>query len=732
MTGTNRRNRSLPYLHRNWIKATNHWDAKMGNKVSAPSRDSGDKSFDHDDQFQRAAKRRRIDNDYDGFPLLEGHAKAKRALRIEVLKICHKDSPRLKSGIMNGIVAPNVKDIAHVRARCKLTICSRQGGEQVVLHVDSQVCDLKIFKNPAASSAMARFASLAPFHIPEDKIYLERDDDAVFGLANSYTVNIELESAGDPNWPPSGLVSVGDEDAFYSRGLPTRQWALTASIADIFNSRNRKEIRLRVKKQPQQDIVTNFIMDIDVRWLTPISSQLVMRAQEKDILPSITVFDPNEPIHALVSSNTNGTNGVSGANGIVNGTNGVNGINGHHPEPLVNGDADGIASGHTSMSLDQPEELAEGELTPSRSRRTRAEINYNVKQMWNNAVGKETKKRRRHDEENGQVDEHTITYLLPPEQVQTERYGCLICGAENDRLNQLRAHYLSHPQYDFRFEVRPKGGCCVSVTHSAQNDGSPLRPKIYQLGLPVKPLDLDKYVEGDESWITSRLGPDDGREVEGNFAPVKAAPKLAPKRMRKKVFVPNIKQPLFDPLSKVQLIPGAEVRQYPVEDAWLLRKHRDNLQDFLDVEPSEKEYMQEWDAYVLKKHISSDHFLPRAFLGFVKQKASWIVATRSRSEEFSKHVSMLLARRAINEAVIIEVTQKINDARLEGSKEAVTPTPSRPKSAADCTACGKPVPVPAMLVCANKQCKSRLYHDACVENMEKAAQAETNWLCGKC
>lgn len=485
----------------------------MGNKASSQSRDAGDRPADKDDHSQRAAKRRRIDNDYDGFPLYENYSSAQRALRIEVLKISHKDSPRVKNGILNGVVAPNIRDVVQVRARCKLTICGHKGGEPVVLHVDSQLCDIRIFKNPAASSPMARFSSLRPFHIPEDKIFLERDDDAVFGLAKCYSVLVEFESAGDANWPPADLVPVSDEDTFYPKGLPSRQWALTANIPDIFSSRNRKTVRLRVKKQPHGDAATNFLLDMDIRWLTPISNYLRAREQAKDVLTSIMVVDPTEPTAPLANGNSKSANGANSANG-VNGANGINGINGHRQDTQVNGEAEKTTNGPPNGSVaDNSEELAEGELTPSRSRRARQEINYNVKQMWNNAVGRETRKRRRFGDEHGQVDEHTITYLLPPEQVQTDKFGCLLCGAENDRLSQLRAHYLSHPQYDFHFEFKPKTGYCVTVKPAPTNQDSPLRPRVYQLGLPVKPLDLDKYVDGDDSWVTSRLGPDDGREL---------------------------------------------------------------------------------------------------------------------------------------------------------------------------------------------------------------------------
>ncbi|KAK0626161.1 hypothetical protein B0T14DRAFT_94984 [Immersiella caudata] len=767
MTGSTRQSRGLPFLHRNWTKATNHW-IKMGNKSSTQSCEptAGPKPLDNEEQFQRAAKKRRLNNDYDGFPLFEDHGSATRALRIEALRICHKDSTRTRGAIMNGVVAPNVKDVANVKARCKLTISGPQGPHQL-LHVDSQVCDLKIFKNPASSSLMVRFTSLEPFHIPENKIYVERDDDAVFGLAKKYSVFIELESAGDPTWPPLDLVpTVNDEEAFYHRGLPPRQWVLTAAIGDIFNSRHRKEIPLGVRKAPGlgQDSPSNFRIEIDVRWFTPISSQLVMRTHEKDVQPSITVFDPDEPVRPLVNGNANVINGnanvingnanvINGnANGIINGNangingnvnaiiNGTQGVNGadvmtgidHHPERPVTAGADKppieLVNG---VSPEASEEAVGGELTPSRSRRARQEVNYNVRRMWNDAIGKEPRKRRRVDEENCPVDEQTITYILPPETVQTERFGCLICGAENDRFSQLRAHYMSHSQYDFHFDMKPSKGTIVTVTSSA-SDSTPLRPRIYQLGLPVKPLDLDRYVEGDYSWVNSRLGPDDGRDIFSKFPHAKAQKKLAPRRSKKKVYVPNTKQPLYDPRSKVRLVPGTEVRQLPVDDAWLLRKHRDNLGDFTDVDPPEKEYMQEWDTFILPKHISSPQYLPRAFLGFVREKAAWIVAKRSRAEEFSTHSALLLAMRKISEDEILEATQRINEARSQAPQEVVEAPKPKAKSASGCVACGEPVPVSRMLVCAKKGCKNRLYHTKCVENPEEAVAKGKQWVCKTC
>jgi len=173
--------------------------------------------------------------------------------------------------------------------------------------------------------------------------------------------------------------------------------------------------------------------------------------------------------------------------------------------------------------------------------------------------------------------------------------------------------------------------------------------------------------------------------------------------------VPHIKQPLYDALSKTQLTPGALIRQHPVDDSWLLAKHRDLVNDFVDVTPQEKEYMIMWDSYVLPKHLSSPSFLPRAFRAFVKDKASWIVSKPERAYEFSKHVASLLAMSVIGEDDVVDSTTKLNEARAamlaNGSVPEAAPPPPPPKKqhvTERCTACQKAIPVPQLAVCGSK------------------------------
>ena len=182
------------------------------------------------------------------------------------------------------------------------------------------------------------------------------------------------------------------------------------------------------------------------------------------------------------------------------------------------------------------------------------------------------------------------------------------------------------------------------------------------------------------------------------------------------------------------------------------------MQDFIDLGHNEKEYLQEWDAFVLRKHISSEQYLPRHFLRFVREKAAWMAAKPSRAEEFSLHVATLLARRVLPDAVIVEATQLLNDARSRkaagegGAEELASATTTRSKASGGCCcACGTPVAVPAMLVCVNKvshfcslrtmdanryslvkECENRLYHDSCVENPEEAVANRKHWKCKAC
>lgn len=181
------------------------------------------------------------------------------------------------------------------------------------------------------------------------------------------------------------------------------------------------------------------------------------------------------------------------------------------------------------------------------------------------------------------------------------------------------------------------------------------------------------------------------------------------------MFVPDTKQPLYDPLSKARLIPGTEVQRHVADESWLVQKHRDIVQDFCDVDAAEKEYIKEWDAFIQKKRIVSEAFIGRAVVDFVNEKINWLLDSKSRAQEFGKHLTVLIAR-GLDEETVKLVQNRLQDARNTRSAQSqkmTTPekaserqmlshgeTDRRVKSG--CAVCGRIVRGPGLLICATE------------------------------
>ena len=199
------------------------------------------------------------------------------------------------------------------------------------------------------------------------------------------------------------------------------------------------------------------------------------------------------------------------------------------------------------------------------------------------------------------------------------------------------------------------------------------------------------------------------------------------KSKNKKVLVPNIPQPLFHPISKAKLQPGQEVPETVPDDTWLIQKHQESIGEFTDVDATEKEYIWEWDGFILRKSITSAAYFPRAFLDFVEEKAAWLVAENHRMIEFGKHCSVLLARDLLGDDTMKLAFEHINAARSESatglngpsnssdsshggdgaSRQSPRSTQIR-KSSSGCNVCQLPVLGPTLLLCSNKVGSLRL------------------------
>lgn len=520
MAKSHPRQQTLPYLHRNWKACVNSLeaDARLAN---------GD-----DDHDMRPAKRRRyVDSpdsglgpEIDGFILHESPVGFQRAMRIEVLKISHKDdlfSPTKQDIAVNANI-PTINNDSVTRARCKITVTTpgRTPGDLQILHCDSQMCNIRTSLNLAGVCRMARVYLPEPFLVPEDKIFIERDDDTVFDFADTYAVRVELESAGDKSWPPLNLSDIDLEDnnnMILARPSP-RHWSLATEISNVLD-RGRRSGVLKLRRDFTAVSKTDFFMDIDVRWATSLPAKILTNEQELAYLAAVSRIElPDGP--SLLT------------NGHVNG----NHVNSHlTSRPLTNGHlANGnLTNGHLQLVEDDMEEDAEGELTPSRSLRARGSKNYNLKDLSAKAQGRQPRKRAK-TTENQKADSDRIYYRLPKEagpvkEVVMGGFSCCVCHATHQSLVQLRAHLFSHAQYTFEVSPTPgKPGFQLDVFCVVDDSGASLRPKVYSLGKPTKVFDLERYVDGDDSWATSRLG-SNNEEAALVAAPRKVSHPRAPR-----------------------------------------------------------------------------------------------------------------------------------------------------------------------------------------------------------
>jgi len=464
----------------------------------------------------------------------------------------------------------------------------------------------------------------------------------------------------------------------------------------------------------------------------------------------------------------NETNGIKEV-GIANDheTNGVNGIHHITPEPepdSTNGILDmNVVNGHGHLSEELPhapsrdhsqdhshdhlhdhsqdhshdlEDELEGDQTPNRPLRKRANnVNYNLKKLSAQASGKEHKPRPKAGQ-NAQV-EGRVTYLPPiNEPVHLDSWRCFSCGCPNDSLDVLRAHLKNfHLNYDYALEITSEGPL-FRVTRISGPADSPT--KTLQLGKPTGPFNLKDYNEGDESWITSRLGPDhsepdvltpakatakklfDKPAIKPSQPPI-AAQSVGRRQEKKKVIIPDSSQPLFDPMSKARLKPGDELPKPAVDNKWLLQKHREGIGEFSDVSPEEKEYICRWDAFMLEQNVTSRAYFRRSWLKFVKDNALWLASVGHRMIEFGKHLCVLMAKDVLDDQCIDSAYILIEDARaqlksgncneemdnirtvLVDSLSKQLPRASNiTKGANGCTICKLPVLGPSLLICSNK------------------------------
>ncbi|CAK7264968.1 hypothetical protein SEPCBS119000_001263 [Sporothrix epigloea] len=356
-----------------------------------------------------------------------------------------------------------------------------------------------------------------------------------------------------------------------------------------------------------------------------------------------------------------------------------------------------------------------------------------------------------------------VIYYYQHQCITADGFRCCLCAAIHPNLDYLRLHFQSHQHYTFQYEPQrtPTTDHVFRMTHTVNVSPGGLQDRVYQLGRPTKALNVDIFLQGDESWLTSRLGPLNDDKVEKTT--LRPRPKTKPAlsstdvskstaaqprpKPKKKIMLPATRQPLYDPLSKALLQPGTVLRTNVVDDSWRIHKHREIVQDYSDLTPAEKEFIQEWDRFIILKRIASDAYIPRAMVQFIEEKGLWLVADLSRAMEFGKLLAVMVAHDILTDANVDEITHAMDAAwarkrslGLSGSRaiEAADST-SAPKAYAmrwdtsGCPVCHTRCAVADSVICCNRECSRRQYHTACLRNTALVRLEERGeWYCNDC
>ncbi|KXJ96636.1 hypothetical protein Micbo1qcDRAFT_191336 [Microdochium bolleyi] len=697
MAATTPFKRDFPFLHRAWKTAIGHFSPLYApDSVFATTNSDTSAVVNGDDNGPRPAKRRRLSpgsadqvlSDAVSRILPDEPCDLEKALRIEVLKITQPrgTGPSPEVPARSNDAAPPAKqdqEVARIRCRCKLTIYRAPRPREIrILYCDSQLCSVKVSAEADAGQRMARVYLARPFHIPAEKICVLREDDGMFALEDSYFIQVELESAGDPQWPPHALIGISQQGDPKDEG---KHWVLSAQTTYHFE-KHRTTAPVKIRKHPGEADDLGLVMDIDLRWST----------NHPGPPPPPKALD--SPIEAKV---------------LVNGA----------LEPLSNGQlnqsTESLGAARAGDSHEPQEEdfddLGEA-VTPTRALRQKKKQIYNLKALSDKARGRGSKEQKRQSKATeNDLEPGRVTWVLPQlGAVATSDYGCIRCYATHLSHAQLMEHVKSHPEYKFRLDFGGKQGMRIMVSQYGQATPEP-----------------DDVEEEPVREATPRKQPKPrALQQKHRLLPVK------PKDPRQ--LIPDNKQPLYNRVTKATLVPGAMIEPPPVDDSWLMQKHRDVILDYSDVHAEEKEYICEWDAFVLQQRVTSEPHLQNVYLSFIEEKATWLTSRQSRMIEFAKHLTYLKARNSLSQETIIKAFAILRDGKAELPEEPPQePKSSSPRvegrnSASGCGVCGQPVRGPSTLICDNEDCARPFYHDDCIRPDANMSVSSRKWRCNEC
>jgi len=670
-----------------------------------------------------------------------------KALRIDITGIQFKSLHGLES---LSFMKRRTEAPIDIKCRCQVRIWSKNKGDDVPEDVYklSKSCILRT-RLVDGEYVVREIVSLDPFILTAEQIYVNRSKINASGsiertleFADKYGIDIQLDAAGlQKDWPPFDLPPLSDSEV---EGKCVGLTIEPGNVTDLVNedqSRKRDlylSARMKGFTRPENQCGP---INMNLCWG---KAKQEMKSKTRDIAYALNVTTTWSLPKRLKGAVKPAVTKLEPSSDEILST--IKSVAPQTPSPTK---GTGPLKGFDIEPVGSP---SEGRVQRSRSSK---HLTYNLKTLSAQAQGKSPRKSWTAKPKDSSEISATYEFGKPDAVGYGVRAKNTICGLQcpfclrdHPSLNELRLHlHTNHINFSFTLLNTNLRHPRFLVELARR---SHLRPNIelkqtLQLGRSRSLLDLEKFLNGDETWLKARQGPlheqlpdhlvgmaNESSSSSSPYMSRQSSPNtstytdhenIQPAKPRKKYIVPKTAKPLYDTISKRTLEPGEEVPSSEDEknEGWLHQKHRDIILDFDDVTADEKDYILKWNPFVMNTHLTTETYIPTTILAFIDANLKWFVERPSRREMLSRQCETFLLRGILTQECFTEAMDLLRNAQIKagrdvgidtkmgGEEEKNQPSaPARLRGLYDCECRGLTQP-PDRIVCRGNV---SLHHDS--------------------
>jgi VEFS-Box of polycomb protein len=295
---------------------------------------------------------------------------------------------------------------------------------------------------------------------------------------------------------------------------------------------------------------------------------------------------------------------------------------------------------------------------------------------------------------------------------------CPVCHIqESTSLKRLQFHFCNtHDKYKFTIEsegydlenktlervifrvevadiVRPR-----AVNHAKdEREFSWQRPK--------RPFDIDAYVSGEQAWV----GALPRRRTAATAAAAQAQQARVPVPTTFTQIVVGAWKNIFRPSAEVSEVPLPVRKKFQVpkaktrkktsfyrsinhrvtetgemlsetddeiDDAWLIKRHHDTIDETEGLTGAEKEFRQRWNGHIISEGCFSSRYISDSLVRFVRKNAAWLRGSDHEPDmfiQFQDLTAKLMERGVVDSGILNDCLRMIRDAvESVGERTAAT------------------------------------------------------------